>query len=52
MDGYAMWEAGVYKAHITEGELKLQWIEEDFERMRDFYRLVAAHNEGILTFWQ
>ena len=52
MDGYAMWEAGVYKAHMSDGAPELGLIEEDFERMRDFFRLVAAHNEGILTFWQ
>ena len=47
-----MQEAGVYKAQVSHGEAQLEFIEEDFEQLRDLYRLVAAHNEGILTFWQ
>ncbi len=48
----SMREAGVYKLHKSAGdETQLEWITEDFDKLRDFYRLVATHDEGILTFW-
>ncbi len=36
-DPPAMCEAGVYKMHATDDERQLDWIQEDFERLRNFY---------------
>ncbi len=45
-----MSEARVYKIRVDEDEDYFRWIQEDFEKLKTFYALIAEHNEGILTF--
>jgi len=48
-DSGAMSEAGVYKIRGDEDDRELKWIQQDFEKLRNFYIQVAAHNEGVIT---
>ncbi len=48
-DPPAMCEAGVYKMHATDDERRLNWIQEDFERLRNLYSEAVSCDEGILT---
>lgn len=43
----AMSKAGVYKIRAEDD---FEWVQEDFEKLKNFYALIAEYQEGILTF--
>jgi hypothetical protein len=45
----AMCDAKVYKSRGADNE-SFGWVKEDFEKLKCFYALVAAHSEGVLSF--
>ncbi len=45
----AMSHAGVYKIYADEGDEYSHYVQEKFQRFKDFYTLVSSRDEGILT---
>lgn len=46
----AMSAVAVYKITADADRDALNWICEDFEKLKAFYTLIAGHDEGVLTF--
>ncbi|WP_219892021.1 DUF1877 family protein [Chamaesiphon polymorphus] len=45
----AMSQASVYKIHDRESDEYFHYLQEEFQRFKDFYTLVSSHDEGIIT---
>jgi Domain of unknown function (DUF1877) len=45
----AMSKAGVYKIHGDESDRYFHYVQEEFQRFKDFYTLVSSFDEGIIT---
>ncbi len=48
-DPVAMSKVGVYKMRGDEDDKEREWIQQNFEKLREFYVQAAAHNEGVIT---
>jgi hypothetical protein len=45
----AMSKAGVYKIHFDESDEYFHYLQEEFQRFKDFYALISSCGEGIIT---